>query len=147
MSKVCQLIHLVIATKYRRMTVNEEHCEMLYRFVDTYFKEHNCKLLWVNGIANHIHILVDIHPCCCLSDIVRDLKHHSSMWMRHSANFPGFEGWSSEYYACSVSPMVKPTVLEYIKNQKEHHKKVTMEDEYMKLLRSAGFAYDGYMPE
>jgi REP element-mobilizing transposase RayT len=88
-----------------------------------------------------------MHQNYSLADTIRDLKHQSSLWMRNSANFIDFKGWSSEYFACSVSPRAQDAVIEYIKNQKEHHKKVTADYEYIKLLRNAGIPFNGFMPQ
>jgi REP element-mobilizing transposase RayT len=148
MSKVKLLFHIVFTTKKREMTINESHCEDLYRFITKFIKENKCNLKRVNGIENHIHILVDMNQELSISDFVKHLKHDSSMWMHMSGLFPLWQGWCSGYFACSVSPKMQQCVIDYIKNQKEHHKGViTMEREYLALLRSAGLEHDGYIME
>jgi hypothetical protein len=68
------------------------------------------------------------------------------MWMHMSGLFPMWQGWCSGYFACSVSPKMQQNVIEYIKNQKTHHNGViSMEREYLALLRSAGLEHDGYI--
>jgi len=61
--------------------------------------------------------------------------------------FPLWYGWCEGYFASSVSPKLKDAVIEYIKNQKLHHKRCDWNSEYRALLRSAGVDYDGYMLE
>jgi REP element-mobilizing transposase RayT len=126
------------------MTISESSCNELYRVIGSFFRDKGCYVVQVNGIANHIHILVDLHPNISLASAVKELKHDSGMWMRNSGKFPEFKGWCSEYYACSISPKVEGSVAEYICNQKEHHKKRSMEDEFISLVKSAGIEYSGY---
>jgi REP element-mobilizing transposase RayT len=145
MSTVRLLTHIVFATKYRQMTISEEHCEALYRFITKYLKEHNCYLKRINGIANHVHILVDIHPSISVATLVGGIKRESSVWICHSGLFPYWMGWCQGYFACSVTPKMQDKVIEYIKNQKIHHLGPTLESEYVALLKNAGMDYDGYM--
>jgi REP element-mobilizing transposase RayT len=145
MSTIKLLTHIVFATKRRKMTINEDNCYDLYRFIAAYLKKNDCYLKRVNGIGNHIHILVDLHPSISVATLVQHLKRDTSIWMSHSGLFPYWEGWCEGYFACSVSPKYQEAVIEYIKSQKIHHLEVPMEDEYLALLKSAGVEYDGYM--
>ena len=147
MSTVKQLTHIVFATKHREMTINAAHCEDLYRFITYFLQKYHCYLLRTNGIENHIHILVDIHPSISLSTLVQMLKHDSSVWMQGSGLFPKWKGWCEGYFACSVSPKSQDAVIEYIKFQKEHHNRMNFEDEFIKLNANAGIEYDGFMLE
>lgn len=97
----------------------------------------------INGIADHIHILSDVHPTICLSDYVKDIKVASSLWMRESGKFPAFEGWQEGYGAFTYSINEKEKIINYIKNQKEHHKTETFHDEYRRLLVENGIEFDG----
>jgi REP element-mobilizing transposase RayT len=145
MSTVKLLTHIVFATKRREMTINEEHCEDLYRYVAAFLKKHNCYLKRVNGIGNHIHILVDIHPSISVAALVQQLKRDSSVWMAQSHLFPNWSGWCEGYFACAVSPKSQDAVIEYIKSQKQHHKVKQFDDEYMALLKNAKIDFDGYL--
>jgi REP element-mobilizing transposase RayT len=129
------------------MTINEDHCEDLYRIITSLIKSRNCFLKRINGVGNHIHILVDLHPSISVADLVQQVKHDSSVWIKQSSLFPLWKGWAGGYFAGSVSPSLETAVVDYIKRQKEHHGVRTFEDEFQALLRSAGIEFNGYMPQ
>ena len=134
------LYHIVFGTKYRRPTISEPHCEELYRYVWGVIKAKNCKLFRINGVE--VHILSDLHPSVALADFVKDIKVASSLWMKASGLFPEFEGWAEGYGAFTYSIKERDRVLNYIKKQKEHHRKITFPDEYKSLLNEHGIIYD-----
>jgi putative transposase len=101
-----------------------------------------CKLHRINGVEDHIHILSDLHPTVALADFVKDIKVSTSIWMKENGLFPNFEGWSEGYGAFTISIKKRDNVITYIKNQKEHHKKVSFMDEYKSLLDEYGIEYD-----
>jgi REP element-mobilizing transposase RayT len=147
MSTIKLLAHIVFATKRREMTINNEHCEDLYRFINDFIRKNRCYLLRVNGIENHVHLLVDVNPQTNISSLIQQLKHDSSVWMYDSPMFPHWQGWCEGYFACSVTPKMKDAVIEYIKGQKVHHGRMDMKEEYEKLVRNAGLEFNGYYPE
>lgn len=102
MSKVSALYHIVFCTKGRRMTITEEHKRELYGYLYGIIRNNKCKLLRMNGIANHLHMLVELHPSVALSNLMQSLKQSSSIWLKSNAHFPYFEGWASEYYAFTI---------------------------------------------
>jgi hypothetical protein len=73
---------------------------------------------------------------------VRDIKVASSLWMKNSSLFPKFKGWSVGYGSFTCSYYDLDRLIEYIKNQQEHHKKVTFEEEYRELLLQNGIIPD-----
>ena len=85
-------------------------------------------------MEDHIHIMSDLHPSVCLSDYVKHIKVSTSLWMKESGKFPVFEGWQEGYGALTYSVKEKDTVINYIKNQKEHHKSENFYDEFKRLL-------------
>ena len=136
------LYHTVFGTKHRRPTIEEPHCTELYQYIWGVIKSKNCKLFRINGVEDHIHILSDLHPSVALADFVKDIKVASSLWMKASGLFPEFEGWAGGYGAFTYSIKERDRVINYIKKQKEHHRKVTFDDEYKFLLDEHGIAYD-----
>ncbi len=72
----------------------------------------------------------DIHPTICLSDYVKDIKVSSNLWMKESGKFPAFEGWQDGYGAITYSVREKDMIINYVKNQKEHHKTENFYDEF-----------------
>jgi putative transposase len=136
------LYHLVFGTKHRKPTITEAHCTELYKYTWGIIQNKKCKLHRINGIEDHIHILSDLHPTIALADFVKDIKVSTSIWMKENGLFPNFEGWSEGYGAFTISIKERNNVITYIKNQKEHHKKVSFMDEYKSLLDEYGIEYD-----
>ena len=105
-------------------------------------KHKNSHLYRINGVENHLHILTDLHPSIAPADFMREVKVSSSLWMKSSDLFPSFKGWAVGYGSFTCSYMDKDRLIEYIKNQKEHHKKMTFEEEYRILLLEHGITPD-----
>lgn len=74
--------------------------------------------------------------------MIKDIKVASSLWMKKSGNYHAFKGWAEGYAAITISIKEKEAVIKYIKNQREHHKKVSFIDEYRKILISSGIKFD-----
>ena len=72
-------------------------------------------------MADHIHLLIDLHPTVALAELVKSVKQSSSKWISESNLFPLYEGWAPDYYACSVSPVHVEGIRQYIDNQETHH--------------------------
>ncbi len=93
----------------------------------------------IKGIEDHIHIFSDLHPTMCLSDYVKDIKVASSLWMKECEKFPAFNAWQDGYGAFTYSLREKDMIINYIKNQKEHHKAENFYDEFKRLLSKTGW--------
>ncbi len=133
---------IVFGTKNREPTIAEVHCEELYKFIWSIIKNHKCKLYRINGIEDHIHIFSDLHPSLSLADYVKDIKVASSLWMKECGKFPAFKGWQESYGAFTYSIAQKNIIIEYIKNQKVHHRSENFHDEYKRLLIENGIEFD-----
>lgn len=96
----------------------------------------------INGVEDHIHILSDLHPTVSLADFVKDIKVSSSIWMKESGKFPAFVGWQEGYGAFTYSIRERDMIINYIRKQKEHHKKETFQDEYKRLLIENDVEFD-----
>ena len=145
MSNVLIPIHAVINTYCRRMTIFPEHEELLYKYIWGILKTRNCHLYRIGGIENHIHILFDLDPRYALMNVMRDINRESSKWMKDSGYFPAFEGWGKEYFAIGRNPEDLQNVIGYIKCQKEHHKRLSFEDELKGLTDKGGMIWSDYM--
>ena len=133
---------LVFGTKNRKPTIAKTHEEELYKYISGIIKNQNCKLYRINGIEDHIHIMSDLHPSLCLSDYVKEIKVASSLWMKEHGKFPNFEGWQDGYGAFTYSVREKDMIINYIKNQKEHHRSENFYAEYKRLLVENGIEFD-----
>ncbi len=136
------LYHLIFRTKNSQDTLVPEHSRELYAYLMGVIKNKNCFLYRINGIENHIHILSDLHPSIALADFMCDIKASSSLWLKQSGKFPNFEGWADGYAALTYSWRDKAMIVNYIKNQQEHHKKESFKDELRRLLNEHGIEID-----
>ena len=134
--------HIIFGTKYRKKTIDETNCTELYQYISGIIKNKNCKLYRINGVEDHIHIFSDLHPSNCLSDYIKDIKVASSIWMKASGKFPKFESWQEGYGAFTYSTKERDRIINYVKNQKEHHRKETFYDELKRLLIKNGIEFD-----
>ena len=98
--------------------------------------------LCVNGMEDHLHILGNLPTKISVADAVRDIKANASKWIHE--NWPNRKsfGWQTGYSAFTVSMSQLKTVEEYIRNQKEHHKRFSFEEELTKFLNSHNIAFD-----
>jgi putative transposase len=124
---------IVFSTKHRKYVLVEEHEDQLYKYIWGIVKNKNYRLYRINGMPDHIHLFVDLHPSISLSNFVKDIKIASNSWIKQSGLFPDFEEWQNGYGAFTYSEKDKEAVINYIKNQKEHHKHESFEDEYKKI--------------
>lgn len=104
------------------MTITEQYKKELYAYIFGIVKNKNSYLHRINGIANHIHLLVDLHPTVALADFVRDIKQWSHKWLKENPNFPKFDSWGVGYYAVSIGVSDLNNCRDYIINQENHHK-------------------------
>ncbi len=136
------LYHLIFRTKNSRKTINQEHAKELYAYIMGFIKNKSCFLYRINGMEDHLHILCDLHPTIALANYMRDLKTSSSVWLKQTGKFSAFEGWADGYAALTYSWKDKDLIINYIKNQQEHHKKESFEDELKRLLGEHGIDVD-----
>ena len=133
---------IVFATKNRQPTINPEYENELYKYIFGVINNKKCKLYRINGMADHIHILCDLHPSLSLSSYVKDIKIASNLWMKESGKFPDFQSWQEGYGAFTYSIKEKDIIIEYIKNQKEHHKIESFYDEFKRMIIENEIEFD-----
>jgi putative transposase len=133
---------IVFSTKNRETSISEEHEQDLYKYIWGIINNHKCKLYRINSMPDHIHIFSDLHPTICLSDYVKAIKVASSIWIKETGNFPQFSGWQEGYGAFTYSNRERDMIIDYVKNQKEHHHKETFYDEYKRLLAEHEIEFD-----
>lgn len=105
-------------------------------------RNQDCPSLIVGGVEDHVHILCSLGRQTTVADLVRELKRESSKWIKsRGRQFAEFH-WQNGYGAFSVSPSHAPSLQRYIRNQEEHHRQETFQDEFRRLLKKYGVAYD-----
>ncbi len=143
MSSYRQLLyHVVFRTKNSIPSLNNENAEQLFSYINGIIRNKQSHLYRVNGTENHLHILTDLHPSVALADFMRELKASTSKWIKEKGIFPLFDGWAEGYgsFTCSYYDMGE--LVEYIRNQQEHHRKKSFEEEYRSLILMAGIKID-----
>ncbi len=138
-----QLIyHIVFSTKRREPTIDQDQKKRMFAFIHHLLTNKNCHLYRINGIEDHLHILTHVHPSIAVSSLVKDIKLASDDFVKREGIFPKFKGWQDGYGAFSESIKAKEWLIEYVKNQEEHHKKVSFLDEYKALLMENEIEFD-----
>ncbi|MCC8038218.1 MAG: IS200/IS605 family transposase [Bacteroidales bacterium] len=138
MSKVVSLYHIVFSTHERRATITHHNRERMYRYAKGIARKMRCKILEMNGMPDHVHILASLHSTVALATLVGRIKQRTSLYMHHNILFPHFHKWEKEYFATSLSPSALPNVRNYIKNQEQHHGIRNFEDEINWMVESIG---------
>jgi REP element-mobilizing transposase RayT len=124
------------------MSLDPAHAADLYAYIGGILKNKSCHLYKINGTENHVHILTDLHPSVAVADYMREIKASSSKWIKENGKFPVFTGWSEGYGAFTCSYMDLGSIIDYIRNQREHHASKNFEEEYRSLLRLSGIEPD-----
>lgn len=139
MSHISLTYHVVWRTKRSEKTISEESERELYAYILGICNAKKCHLCRINSMPDHVHMCVEVHPTIALSEFVQVVKQETSRWMKeHKELFPEFDSWANGYAAFTYSYESRPVVVEYIKNQKIHHHRLTFREEYEELLREFG---------
>ncbi len=135
MSTYTQILYqIVYSTKYREKTLEAENRKELYKYIWGILNNNKCYLYQIGGIEDHIHIITHLHPSVALADLVKDIKLASSDYIKNKKLFPNFNGWQDGYAAFTYSIDTKENLINYVKNQEEHHKTKTFVEELKELL-------------
>ena len=102
----------------------------------------DCHLYRINGVEDHLHIVLHIHPSIALSSLVKDIKLSTSVHIKKINLFPKFRGWQDGYGAFTYSFKEKNNLVEYVRNQEVHHKTKTFKEEYIELLKAHGIDFE-----
>ena len=134
-----QLIYHLILEPYNREKVLIENNQVrLYSYIKQIIENKNCKLYAINGIENHVHLLVSIRADISISDFIKDLKVSSSKFIKRERLFRHFKSWAIGYAIFSRPYESLDVLIKYIDKQKEHHKNMSYYEEYGELLRKNG---------
>ncbi len=135
-------IHAVFTVQNRTSLINKEWKERLYEYITGIIQKNGHKLLSINGVQDHIHILFGMRPSQSLSELMQDIKADSSRWINLNKFVGGKFSWQEGYAAFSYSKSLLPAVIKYIKNQEEHHRRITFIEEYRKILTDFNIEFD-----
>ncbi|GDX53452.1 IS200/IS605 family transposase [Bacteroidota bacterium] len=143
MSTYTQILYqIVFSTKNREQTLEKENRKELFKYIWGILKNKKCHLYQIGGVADHIHIVTHLHPTIALSSLIKDIKLASSEHIKAEKLFQKFSAWQEGYGAFTYSIMEKDRLIEYVKNQEEHHRKKTFREEYIELLTEHGIEFE-----
>jgi REP element-mobilizing transposase RayT len=124
------------------MVLSKNKRDDLYKYISGVLENKKCHLYRIGGIEDHVHIVTHLHPTVSLSDLVKDIKLSSSEFIKSNKLFQNFNGWQEGYGAFTYSIKQKDVLIEYVKNQEEHHRMKTFREEYLELLQEHGIEYN-----
>ena len=136
------LIHLVFSTKNREPFITPEIETELHRYLAKIFRELKSPSLAIDGTNDHLHILFSLGRVIKVADLVEEVKTESSKWIKTKGReFKNFH-WQRGYGALSIGQSNVMALKRYIGNQKQHHRRITFQNEYRQFLKSYGIDYD-----
>ena len=135
-------IQTVFAVQNRQCLISDQWKDQLYKYITGIIQNNNHKVLQINGMPDHIHILFGMRPTQSLSDLMKQVKQDSSKWINDKRLVKGKFSWQARFGAFSYSKSQLPNLIRYIKNQEQHHKKVSLQDEYLQLLKESNIEFD-----
>ncbi|MBZ5656447.1 MAG: IS200/IS605 family transposase [Acidobacteriia bacterium] len=135
-------IHVVFSTKERQKHLREELQPKLWAYIAGIARNHKFEAIKIGGVEDHCHALILLPAAMPLSKAVQTLKGCSSKWLNDTGVAGSNFAWQEGYGAFSVSASQTNGIVEYIKNQLEHHKRRNFEEEFLELLKRYGINYD-----
>ena len=127
-------IQFVFAVKYRAALISKDWKERLHQYITGIFQDNSHKMLQINSVPDHIHILIGMRPHQAISALIQNVKSESTKWI----NGQGFSrspfAWQEGYGAFSYGKSQVNDVVRYIQNQEVHHHKETFLEEYRKFI-------------
>lgn len=136
------LIHLVFSTKERRPFLEDAIRQEFHNYAAGILKDLDSPAIIMNSVPDHVHILFNLHRTKALADVVMETKRGTSKWIKTKGNQFALFQWQNGYGAFSISQSAVRDVTEYIRNQEEHHRKVTFQDEFRTFLKRYEIEFD-----
>lgn len=131
----------MFAVSNRLSLIRPEFKEDLYKYISGIVRNNGQKLISINGMSDHIHILIGLKPAMALADLVRDIKADSSNFINKKKWVRGKFSWQEGYGAFSYGHSQLDTIIRYIQNQEKHHRRRSFRDEYLTWLKKYEIAF------
>ena len=128
-------IQTVFAVDGRLCLIRPEFKEEIYKYITGIVRNNGQKLISINGMSDHVHILIGLKPAMALADLVRDIKADSSNFINKKKWVQGRFSWQEGYGAFSYGHSQLDTIIRYIQNQEQHHRRRSFKDEYLTWLK------------
>jgi putative transposase len=135
-------IHAVFAVQNRTSLISKSWENRLYQYITGIIQNCGHKMLAINGMPDHVHLLFGMRPTQSISDLMRDIKGDSSLWINENKFVAGKFSWQEGFGAFSYSKSQISAVASYIENQELHHRKKSFTEEYTKMLQDFDIVFD-----
>jgi len=135
-------IQTVFAVENRQSLITPEFSEELYKYITGIVRNQGQKLIAINGMPDHVHILIGLKPAMALADLVREIKADSTNFINSRKLVHGRFNWQEGYGAFSYGHSQLDQIIRYIQNQEKHHQKQSFKAEYMTFLRKFDIAFE-----
>jgi putative transposase len=136
------LLHLVFSTKHRHPWIDPQIEQEVFKYLATVCKTLACPSHAIGGADDHVHIACSLSRTVTISQLVQELKQDSSKWIKTKGRPLADFSWQNGYGAFSVGQSQLDDLRGYIANQREHHHRVTFQDEYRRICEKYGVAID-----
>ncbi len=136
-------VHVVFSTKDRKRFLQDIDLRIaLHAYMGSVCKKLNCSPMRVDGVEDHVHILINLSRDTTLGNVIKETKRLSNIWLKAQSNDLHDFKWQRGYSCFSVSQSNLDSVVDYINRQAEHHTRMTYEDEVRNLLKKHGIEFD-----
>lgn len=135
-------IQIVFAVESRQNLIDPKHNDELQKYITGIVTARSQKLIAINNMPDHVHVLIGQRPDSALSDLIGDIKSGSTNFINRKRWVKGRFNWQEGFGAFSYSRSQLDTVIRYVKNQQKHHQRHSFRDEYIKLLERFDVPYE-----
>ena len=137
------LLHLVFSTKERRPFLKDPALrEELHRYLGGILTNLECQPLIIGGVEDHVHLLFAHSRTATVAEVVKELKRGSTIWLKTKAPVLSEFAWQNGYGVFSIGQSQVEDVRAYIAGQEEHHRKISFQEEFRRLLQRYEIAFD-----
>ena len=136
------LVHFIFSTKHREPFIDEDIRQEMHAYLLTILREFESPPIIIGSVEDHIHILCSlskIYPACKIMEVT---KAHSSKWVKTKGDRYQAFAWQNGYAAISIGESLVPATRNYIARQREHHTRMTFQEEYLRFLQRNSIPYD-----
>ena len=142
MSYVSSYYHCVFSTRERRPLISPDLQDRLWPYLGGIAREHEMRALEIGGVVDHVHMLLSLPSTLPIAKAMQLIKGGSSKWVHDTFPEHRLFGWQVKYGAFSVSVSRLDEITAYIRGQAKHHQKESFQEEFLKLLKRHGIAFD-----
>jgi REP element-mobilizing transposase RayT len=135
-------LHIVFSTKHRQPLIDVAIETELFKYLATACNSLGCPTHGIGAADDHIHLACSLSRTVAVSQLIQEIKQDSSKWIKSKGiEFADF-AWQNGYGAFSIGQSQLADLRQYIANQREHHRRISFQDEFRELLRRYEIQFD-----